>query len=108
MDKRRFERKRLKFNADIITDNNFYSGSMIDLSEGGLCQTVHAKEVIGDLVPGKMVAVRFQFSSGEKFCMYCEIKRIDEKADVLEGKKYDLGMEIIDPLPEYKKTIKKL
>ncbi len=53
-----------------------------------------------------MVEVRFLFPRGKKFSMHCEIKRVESEADPLNGNKYNLGMEIINPVPEYRKSVK--
>jgi hypothetical protein len=108
MNNRRSKRAQLSFHADIISGKKTYKGKMENVSEEGLCHSIFSEDIIQDFIAGNMVEVRFQFPKGKRFYMYCEIKRVETETDPLVGNKYNLGMEIINSAPEYRKSVKEV
>jgi hypothetical protein len=106
MNNRRSKRAEFSLNADIIYDHKTYRGNLENVSEEGLFHSIYSDNVTQGFVAGDMVEVSFQFPRGKRLSMYCEVKRVETAVDTLFGNRYNLGMEIINSAPEYKKLVK--
>ncbi len=101
MERRRFKRVNFTLHAEIVLKDNNYKGIIENLSEKGLFKIVIIEKDLTDFVPGATPEVKFQIPSGDTLNLNCNIVwvRIDKEPD--GGLRYNMGLEIISPPPEY-------
>lgn len=129
-------RKRIKvnLNAKVVLSKKSYTGYIENLSERGvkwyrykvikyepseygISDKVSSTKTLQKFTPGTTLNLQFKIPSGEKLNLLCRIRWSHRpKSDKLPNNihidptpKYTaLGMEIIDPPPEYRKFFKAL
>ncbi len=99
MEKRRFRRIFTGFNAEFISGNKSYAGTISDLSENGVgvyVKTTPVENAI-DCTPGTTLQLKFQPIPGETLCLDCTVKWLHTKKSPPHGLTNSIGMEIVDP-----------
>ncbi len=114
MERRRSERKIIDMETVLISDNKSYSGVIGNISEYGVYVRTNLTNTAIDFLPKTTVTLKIHTLSEETLHLPCEIiwlytKQIPtrrlETDDVLEN---DIGMEIKNPPPAYKKFFENL
>ena len=108
MEDRRFKRIDFKLNAEVTLGGKSYKGSMENLSEGGLFEIVFSEVDLTDFTNGAPVGVKFHIPSEEIIDLHCKIVWLRVGPEQIVGLKYNMGLEIITPSPEYKEFFKTL
>ena len=106
MEDRRFKRIGFKLNAEINLSGKRYKGSIENLSEGGLFEIIFSEADLTDLATGASLGVKFEIPSEEIIDLHCKIVWIRVGPEQIVGLRYYIGLEIINPSPEYKEFIK--
>ena len=105
MERRHTERISFSLDARIISDKETHHGLIENISEDGMEYMITSYiQASKDFTPDKRIGLNFMTQSGEAIELNCEVKwflKIESHEDKLL-----LGMEIINPSPEYKKWVK--
>ncbi len=114
MERRRSERKIVNLETMLISGNKSYSGVIGNISEYGAYVKTNLTNTALDFLPKTTVELKIRILSEETLNLSCEIiwlytKQIPtrrlEAGSVLEN---DIGMEIKNPPPSYKKFFENL
>jgi hypothetical protein len=106
MERRRFRRKIVSLKAELISGGVSYLGVIENLSEEGIYMRIAPTKNAIDFVPGTKVELRFQPSSEETLNLPCSVKWAYKTPP--HGLTTSIGMEIINPPPEYKEFLETL
>ncbi len=107
MERRRSKRIILSLEAELISGDTSYDGLIGNISEDGIyMRTMPTKTSIDTFTPGTNFELKFQLPSEEKLSLHCIVKWSHKTPP--HGLTYSMGMEIIDPPPEYKKFLETL
>jgi hypothetical protein len=107
MERRRYERKIVKLNAERISGNERYAVFIENISENGIYMITAPSGVIMNYVPGTELDIKFQLSSGEILNLHCRVIW-SYKRPPPDGSTDNIGMEIIDPPLRYKEFVRTL
>lgn len=105
MEKRRFKRINFQLNAEVTLNGKSYKGFVENLSEKGLFKIIDIEDDLTNIVPGSTLEVKLYLPSGKKLNLECNIvwAQIDTKLPRVS--KYNMGLEILSPPPEYTEFI---
>jgi hypothetical protein len=115
MEKRRSKRKIVALKAEIVSGGKSYAGVIENLSEDGIYIITTPSKSSIDFALGTTVELKFQppsepkdilRSSGETINLHCKV--IWSYKTPPHGLTHSIGMEIINPSPEYKELLKTL
>ncbi len=107
MERRRSKRIILSLEAKLISGDISYDGLIGNISEDGIfMRTMPTKASIDSFTPGTNFELKFQLPSEGKLSLHCRV--IWSHKTPPHGLTYSMGMEIIDPPPEYKEFLKTL
>jgi hypothetical protein len=95
MDKRRYKRITIGFNADINYEGKSYPAAIDNLSETGASIITAPADSAVHYRPGTALNMKFRPCEGETLSMYCTIKWSHEIPPHALTKR--VGMEITDP-----------
>jgi hypothetical protein len=107
-EKRRHKRIRYKLKADVICDSKHYKAVIDNFSETGICKIVFPEKSVIDFYPEEILEINFILPSGQELNLECKIKWVRIKKGTPLFLKYHMGVEIIEPSPEYKKFVNDL
>jgi hypothetical protein len=108
-ERRRSQRKNVRIEAEIISEDNTYSAIIENISEHGLCLETSSDDLLGTSTrfhPGAEFDIKFQPPSGDMLTIRCKIIWSYKVAP--HGLVKKIGMEVIFPPPEYVDFYKKL
>ena len=106
MERKGFKRIDTKISAEVSIDGKHYEGSIETLSEEGLFEIVFDEVEVSDFNPEKIIEVKFNEASGEKFNLQCKTVWLRLNGNNPARIKYCMGMEIISPPASYQKFVK--
>lgn len=106
-EKRRSQRVEYKVDAESFFGTKRYRGVIENFSMEGLLKVIPSGQLMG-CSPGMALGVNFQTSSGKSFNLICEIKWLRVDSNMPFGVRHAVGMEIIEPPPEYTEFVEHL
>jgi len=83
-----------------------YAGMIADLSEGGL-KLIMPADKDTNIKKDSQYDIGFQLPTGKRVSLHCEVKWQDYKTSFY-GLSHCIGMEILEPPPEYKSFFKNI
>ncbi len=103
MERRRSTRYRVFLDAEIISGSESYDGVIGNISENGVYIRIKAVAARINFTPGTILDVKFKLPSEETITLSCRLVYAYEIPLVRSLGKfaYNLGLEIVDPLPEF-------
>ncbi len=104
MDKRRIDRIDENLQAEIIAGDVSYAGIIMNFSEDGLYMVTATANSVVDITPSTMLRLKCKLPDGKALELKCEVKWFQTKTSP-HGVSFSMGMEILDPPPEYKSFI---
>jgi hypothetical protein len=108
IDKRRHKRIDYKLKADVTCDAKHYKAMIENVSETGIFKIVFPEKSVIDFYPGEDLEINFTLPSGEEFNLDGKIKWVRIKRENPLFLKYHMGVQIIEPSPEYKEFVNDL
>lgn len=106
MERRRSKRILVSLKAELISGDVSYAGIIENLSEEGIYMRTLPTKAATDFTPETKHELKFQLPSGETINLHCKVKWSYKTPP--HGLTNSVGMEIIDPPPEYKEFLKTL
>jgi hypothetical protein len=108
IEKRHHRRINYKLKADVCYDSKHSDAMIENFSETGIFKIVFPEKSLINFYPGETIRVIFQIPSGQKLNLECEIKWIRIQRGAPLFLKYNMGVQIIKPSPEYEEFVKDL
>ncbi|MHA2219580.1 MAG: PilZ domain-containing protein [Candidatus Hodarchaeales archaeon] len=108
IDKRRYKRIDYKLKADVTCNTKNYKAMIENFSETGIFKIVFPEKSVIDFYPEEGLEISFILPSGEEFNLNCKIKWVRIKRENPLFLKYHMGVQIIEPSPEYKEFVNDL
>lgn len=107
MQTRRFDRVRVSLRAEHISESSTRPVFIENVSESGMhLVTIHkGEEAI--FFPGKNIELKLRLSSGEMISLRCEVRWMSTEIPP-DGVTDSVGLEIVDPPPQYVSFVKNL
>lgn len=107
MEKRSHERIPHNLKAVITSGDQTYNGMIENVSEDGLEYLITSYlQTSEGFSPQKTIDLKFEGPKGELFNLTCEVKWYLDMQD--KNSNVIMGMQILNPSPEYKKLVKNL
>jgi len=107
MEKRVSKRTPFSLDAEIVSKDCVFNGYIENVSEDGIETLITAQvQSPEDFTPNKIINIKFQVPSGNKFNLKCMVMWYLETAP--NDRKLLLGMKIISPPSKYKNMVKNL
>ncbi|MBI4682950.1 MAG: PilZ domain-containing protein [Nitrospirae bacterium] len=103
MERRRSTRYRVFTDSEIISGNKRYEGVIGNISENGVYIRIKSVDARINFTPESICALKFELPSEETITLRSRLVYAYEIPLVTSQGKfaYNLGLEIIDPLPEF-------
>jgi hypothetical protein len=108
MERRHSERTIFNLEAELISKGKNYTGFIKNLTEDGIRVTTAPMESAMDFVPGTIVELKLQLSSGETIDLLCRTMWLYSYKLLSLHIVNNIGMQIINPPQRYKEFIKTL
>jgi len=102
MERRRYRRRNVRFEAEMILGEKIYHGIVDNISERGMNIETDAQDILStsdDFCPGTKLMVKFHTPDGELMTLHCRIVWSFNMGPGGTIKK--IGMEVIFPPPGY-------
>jgi hypothetical protein len=100
MERRRSKRIKVNLKAERISGDEKYGVFIENISEQGICMITTHLKAHSKYIPGTDIDLRFQLSSGETLNLFCKVIWAHLKIPP-DGLTDSIGLEIIDPPPQY-------
>lgn len=107
-EKRRHKRINYRVNAEIRYDAKHFKGVIENFSHEGIFKIVFPEKSVIDFYPEEALEISFTYPPKDTFNLDCRIKWVRIKRENPLFLKYQLGVQIIKPSPEYKDFVKNL
>lgn len=107
MEKRGTERIKVNLRAERISGNAQYGVFIENISENGIQIIATTSSEHKKYIPGMDLDLKFRLSSGKTLSLRCRVRWIYPKLPP-DGLTDSIGLEIIDPPPEYSEFVKSL
>jgi hypothetical protein len=108
IDKRQHKRIDYKLKADVSFNSKHAQGMIENFSETGIFKVVFSEKGVINFYPGEIIGVNFTIPSGQELQLECELKWVRIQTGSPLFLKYNMGVKIINPPPEYIEFIKTL
>lgn len=106
MEKRHAKRTESHLPCELISRSLKFTGYIEDFSEDGMCVFVNPARAVEDIPNGMTFVVKCKLHSGDTIDIQCRVRHAHKSSP--EGLRNNIGMEIMDRPPEYKKFINAL
>jgi len=106
MEKRSLKRKIVTLKAEIVSCGKSYAGFIENISEDGIYMITAPTETEISFLTGTTLGLKFQLPSGGTQNLHCKVMWSYKTPP--HGLTHSIGMEIINPPPEYKEFLKTL
>ena len=106
MEKRRYKRKSVSLNAELISDGINYPGYIESISESGLHIIAASKKSVTSFIPEATIKLKLQFSVGGGINLHCEVRWVHINKTPIHGLTYRMGIEVLKQPPGYKTILK--
>jgi hypothetical protein len=104
-ERRLHKRIDYKIKADVNYNSTHAQGMIENVSETGIFKIVFSEKSVIDFYPGEYLEINFILPSGKKLNQKCKIIWARMKNETPLFLKYQMGVEIINPSPEYKEFV---
>jgi hypothetical protein len=99
MERRRSKRKTIRLAVEIILGSVRCPGFIENLSVNGLFMRTSPEQTSIDVIPGTTFEIQLQHATGKTMDLHC--RALWSYKNPPHGETHSIGMEIINPSPEY-------